>query len=168
MICMKAVFHDIGENAINIIISTHLKCPKIVFGRGSARDHAGGAHDAPQTHTRRGLPSPTTPMASRLGTSIFGAAAKGPLFVESKKSLNYTMQHCCQPFGPCVQTDINVTGLVNWRVSSINMYKGPQSFCDATGVDNQTQNSHKKTQAENTPCDPGWEKYAKPNKLTHL
>ena len=54
-------------------------------------------------------------MASRLGASIvgaWGASAKVLLFVESKTSLNYTVQHCSQPFGPCVETDINVTGLV--------------------------------------------------------
>ena len=71
----------------------------------------------------------TTPMASRLCASIFGASAKVPLFVECKKSLNYTVQHCGQPFGPYVQTDINVTGLV---------VKGPRvSICpsDVTAFD---------------------------------
>jgi len=53
--------------------------------------------------------------------SAFSTSAKVPLFVESKKSLNYTMQHCSHPFGPCVPTDTNVTGL---------MVKGPQvSIC---------------------------------------
>jgi len=61
-----------------------------------------------------------------LGASIFGASAKGPLFVESKKSLNYTMQHCSHPFGHCVQTDTNVTGLV---------VKGPRvSICPRAPV----------------------------------
>ena len=50
-------------------------------------------------------------MEENYGVRDRGASAKVPLFVESKKSLNYTMQHCSQPFGPCVQTDINVTGL---------------------------------------------------------
>jgi len=34
-------------NAINISILTHLKRPKIVFGRDSAPDPTGGAHNAP-------------------------------------------------------------------------------------------------------------------------
>ena len=97
---MKAVFHDIysktlfGENAINISILTHLKRPKIVFGRGSAPDPSGGAHYAlgtlPRPPSRLGYPLPTTPMASRLGASILGAFCTSAkvLFVESKKSLN--------------------------------------------------------------------------------
>ena len=75
-----------------------------------------GSQDAPPDPVVSwGLPSPTTPMASRLGASIlgaFGASAKVLLFVESKKSLYYTTQHCSQPFGPYVQTDISVTGLM--------------------------------------------------------
>ena len=62
-----------------------------------------------------GFPSPTTP--KHLGSAP-RHSAKVPLFLESKKSLiNYIMQHCSQPFGPYVQTDINVTGL---------MVKGPE------------------------------------------
>jgi len=107
-----------------------------VFARGSAPDPAGAARDAPpDSLVGWGFPYPTTLMASRLGASIFrafGASAKVPLSVESKKSLNYSMQHYSHPFGPCVQTDTNVTGL-----PSINVSKGPSRsvtpLCKAGG-----------------------------------
>ena len=62
-------------------------------------------------------------MTNRKSPTSFPMSLRWTAYVvlESKKSLNYSMQHCCQPFGPCVQTDINVTGL---------MVKGPRvSIC---------------------------------------
>ena len=59
-----------------------------------------------------GFPSSTTP--KRLGSASRSTAPwlRFPFLWSPKKSLTYTMQHCSRPFGPCVQTDINVTGLV--------------------------------------------------------
>jgi len=61
--------------------------------------------------------------AKRLSSAPQSSATqlRFPLLWNPKKSLNYTMQHCSQLSGPCVQTDINVTGL---------MVKGPRvSVC---------------------------------------
>ena len=61
-----------------------------------------------------GFPSSTTPIRldSTPRSSVLSAPRLRFPFCGVQKSLNYTMQHCSQPFGPCVQTDINVSGLV--------------------------------------------------------
>ena len=95
-----------------------------------------------------GFPSPTMPMASRLGASIFGASSKVPLFVESKKSLNYSMQHCFQPFEPYVQTDINVTGLVVKGPRVLIRPRAPSR--SVTPLHIHTTQSHRHTEIRHT------------------
>ena len=65
MTCMKAIFHDIqsktlfGENAINIIIPTHLNALKLFMAGAPPRTPLGELTTLPQTSAVSwGFPSP--------------------------------------------------------------------------------------------------------------